>query len=76
MSEHLPPNVTQRVTGEAEISQVFEITVKGRRTTSIAGCKVRNGVISRSKKVRVLRDKEIVYEGTFHAVRTCQLFVI
>lgn len=76
MSEHLPPTVTPRVTGEAEISQIFEITVKGRRTTSIAGCKVRNGVISRSKKVRVLRDKEIVYEGTFHAVRTCQLFII
>lgn len=63
MSEHLPPIITQRVTGEAEISQIFDITVKGRKTTSIAGCKVRNGVISRSKKVRVLRDKEITYDG-------------
>lgn len=65
MSEHLPPSITHRVTGEAEISQQFEITIKGRNKTMIAGCKVRNGVISRSKKVRVLRDKEIIYDGTF-----------
>lgn len=63
LSEHLPPNITYRVTGEAEITQQFEITLKGRKKTLIAGCKVRNGVISRSKKVRVLREKEIIYEG-------------
>lgn len=68
MSERLPPNVINRVTGEAEISQVFDITIKGRKTMPIAGCKVRNGVISRSKKVRVMRDKEIVYDGEFSAL--------
>lgn len=65
MSEHLAPSVTQRVTGEAEIGQIFNITVKGRETTAIAGCKVRNGVISRSKKVRVLRGQEVIYDGAF-----------
>ena len=48
-----------------EISQVFEITVKGRQKTSIAGCKVRNGMIQRAKKVRVLRGQEIVYDGRY-----------
>jgi translation initiation factor IF-2 len=65
MSEHLPPSITHRVTGEAEISQHFEITIKGRNTMPIAGCKVRNGVISRGKKVRVLREKEVIYDGTY-----------
>lgn len=63
LSEHLPPLVTQRVTGEAEISQIFEISVKRRETTTIAGCKVRNGVINRTRKVRVLRGRAIVYDG-------------
>ncbi|EED23881.1 mitochondrial translation initiation factor, putative [Talaromyces stipitatus ATCC 10500] len=69
LSEHLPPNITYRVTGEAEITQQFEITVKGRNKNLIAGCKVRNGVISRGKKVRVLRDKEIIYEGSLTSLR-------
>ncbi|KUL82930.1 hypothetical protein ZTR_10402 [Talaromyces verruculosus] len=69
LSEHLPPSITYRVTGEAEITQQFEITIKGRNKTLIAGCKVRNGVISRSKKVRVLRDKEIIYQGSLSSLR-------
>ncbi|KAL4972165.1 hypothetical protein BDW66DRAFT_144718 [Aspergillus desertorum] len=63
LSEQLAPTITQRVTGEAEIGQVFEISLKGRAKTSIAGCKVRNGVISRAKKVRVLRGQETIYDG-------------
>ena len=63
LSEQLPPNVTQRVTGEAEISQVFDITVKKRETTAIAGCRVRNGIIQKTKKVRVLRGQDIIYDG-------------
>ena len=65
LSENLAPSVSQRVLGEAEISQVFEITLKGRVKTAVAGCKVRNGVISRAKKVRVLRDQDVVYDGMF-----------
>lgn len=63
LSEHLEPSVTQRVTGEAEVGQVFEITVKGRDKTSIAGCRVRNGLINKTKKVRVIRGNETVYDG-------------
>jgi translation initiation factor IF-2 len=63
LEEALPPVVTQRVTGEAEISMSFNITVKGRQTIPIAGCKVRNGVISRGSKVRVQRGGAIVYDG-------------
>lgn len=63
LSEHLAPTVTHRVTGEAEIGQIFEITVKGRDKTSIAGCRVRNGLINKTKKVRVIRGNETVYDG-------------
>ncbi|KAL3463799.1 hypothetical protein BJX64DRAFT_287019 [Aspergillus heterothallicus] len=69
LSEQLPPRVTQRVTGEAEIGQIFEISMKKRSKTTIAGCKVRNGVINRTRKVRVLRGQETVYDGIITSLR-------
>lgn len=63
LSEQLPPLVTQRVTGEAEVQQVFEITVKNREKTAIAGCRVRNGMITKARKVRVTRGDETIYDG-------------
>lgn len=61
----LPPKVTVRVTGEAEVATVFDITVKGRKTEPVAGCRVRNGVVSKSAKTRVLRAGEVVFDGEF-----------
>ncbi|KAF7716299.1 Translation initiation factor IF-2, mitochondrial [Penicillium ucsense] len=69
LSEYLAPTITQRVTGEAEIGQIFEITVKGREKTSIAGCRVRNGLINKTKKVRVIRGNEPVYDGTMTSLK-------
>ncbi len=67
LSKYLPPLITQRVLGEAEIAQIFQINIKGRQYKSIAGCKVRNGTISKTAKVRVLRSGEKVYDGKlFH----------
>ena len=58
----LPPIVTQRVLGEAEIGDVFEIKVK-KGSVKIAGCRVTNGTIRRSEKIRVMRRGEVVYTG-------------
>ncbi|RAL09540.1 translation initiation factor 2 [Aspergillus homomorphus CBS 101889] len=69
LSEHLPPLVTQRVTGEAEIRQIFEIKLKGRERTYIAGCRVRNGLINRTRKVRVLRGQETIYDGSISSLK-------
>lgn len=63
LSEQLAPTVIKRVVGEAEIGQIFEITLKGRVKTSIAGCRVRNGMMQKSRKVRVTRGDEIIYDG-------------
>ncbi|EPE26719.1 P-loop containing nucleoside triphosphate hydrolase [Glarea lozoyensis ATCC 20868] len=63
LSEHLPPLVTQKVIGEADIAQVFSITVKGRQVKNVAGCKVRNGTIAKNARVRVLRRGEKVFDG-------------
>ncbi|OQE74608.1 hypothetical protein PENNAL_c0078G01431 [Penicillium nalgiovense] len=76
LSEKLPPTITTRVTGEAEIQQVFEITVKGREKTAIAGSRVRNGLINKTRKVRVLRGEEIVYDGAMVSLKNVKKDVI
>ena len=62
LAAELPPAVTQRVVGEAEIGKVFEIGVK-KGKVKVAGCKISNGVIRRDKKIRVLRGSQVVYDG-------------
>lgn len=63
MSEFLPALVTHKVLGEAEVAQVFQINIKGRQTKAMAGCKVRNGIVSKNAKVRVLRGGEKIFDG-------------
>lgn len=64
LSEQLAPIVTQKVLGEAEVAQIFQITTKNKMTMPVAGCRVRNGVMNRNKKVKVLREREVIYDGT------------
>ena len=67
LSEHLAPNVTQRVTGEADVAQIFDINIRGRLTKPVAGCKVRNGIIARTARARVVRGGEVIYDGAYTA---------
>jgi translation initiation factor IF-2 len=56
-------SVTHRVTGEADILQIFTINIKKRVTKSIAGCRIRNGSIKKTARARVLRKGQVVYDG-------------
>lgn len=62
LSAALPPITTQRVVGEAEVAQIFDISLK-RGKLKVAGCKVTNGIIHRTHKVRVLRGGTTIYTG-------------
>jgi len=59
----LPVIVETKVTGEATILQLFDINLKQKQTMKIAGCRVTNGVVEKSKFARVLRNGKIVYDG-------------
>jgi len=61
----LPVTVEKKVTGEAAILQIFEISVKSKQTMKVAGCRVTNGLVERSKQARVIRDGEIIHEGSY-----------
>ncbi|KAF2399920.1 initiation factor 2 [Trichodelitschia bisporula] len=69
LNELLPPKVVQRVVGEAEVLQVFHVTFK-RNSVTTAGCRVRNGVMKRGSKVRVVRGGETVYDGLLASLRS------
>ncbi|OIW26466.1 initiation factor 2 [Coniochaeta ligniaria NRRL 30616] len=69
LSEKLKPTVTTRVLGEAEVLQLFPINIKGRKFKNIAGCRIRNGQITRNAKYRVLRKGVKVFEGTLDSLK-------
>ena len=61
----LTPVFEEVVTGEAEVREVFRIP----RVGAIAGCFVREGVITRGSKVRFLREGAIIWKGSITSLR-------
>ena len=67
MAGLLDPVLKEVVTGAAEVRKVFGLS-KG---SPVAGCMVSSGRISRGK-VRVRRQKEVIYEGLTQSLRRFQ----
>ncbi|MBU6495090.1 MAG: translation initiation factor IF-2 [Acidobacteria bacterium] len=61
----LSPVFEEVVTGEAEVREVFRIP----RVGAIAGCMVRDGVITRGSKVRFLREGTIIWKGSITSLK-------
>ena len=61
----LAPEFEEVITGEAEVRQIFRIP----RVGAVAGCYVRNGVITRGSKVRFLRDGVILWKGEITSLK-------
>lgn len=60
----LPKIVERRVTGEADVLQIFDIKGKGKSIIKVAGCRVSNGLAERNKRVKVVRDGITIHEGS------------
>ncbi len=66
MSGMLAPIQRETFLGEAEVLQAFDISKVGR----IAGCRVREGVVRRGARVRILRKDVVVLElGTLKTLK-------
>jgi len=65
----LPCTYETKVTGEATVLQLFDIHLKGKTTKKIAGCRVGNGIIEKSKGARVVRNGQVIYEGALDALK-------
>lgn len=61
----LGKEIREEIIGIAEVRDVFRSSKFG----AVAGCMVIEGVVKRSKPIRVLRDNTVVYEGELESLR-------
>jgi translation initiation factor IF-2 len=65
MEGMLAPKEVEKVTGTAEVREVFKISKVG----TVAGCYVLDGKIDRKNRVRLIRDGIVVYTGDLDALK-------
>ena len=61
----LEPELREKVLGYAEVRQVIHISKVGK----VAGCMVKEGLVKRGAKVRLLRDGVVIYTGTLSQLK-------
>ncbi|WP_026068302.1 translation initiation factor IF-2 [Halomonas smyrnensis] len=65
MSGMLAPEWKEEIVGVAEVRDVF----KAPKIGAVAGCMVVEGTVYRHKKIRVLRENVVIYEGELESLR-------
>lgn len=65
MKGMLDPVFEEKITGHAEVRTTFKASGVG----TIAGSFVKDGVVSRNSKVRIVRDGIVIYEGTLASLK-------
>jgi len=65
MTGLLSPEYREEIVGVAEVRDVFRSPKLG----AIAGCMVIEGTVYRNKRIRVLRDNVVIYEGELESLR-------
>ncbi len=65
MKGMLDPDIVERVTGQAEVRQLFKVSKIG----TIAGCYVIDGLIQRDSRVRLIREGVVIYEGELDSLK-------
>ena len=65
LSGLLKPDISEKITGNVEIREVFNISKIG----NIAGCMVKDGLVSRNSKIRLLRDNVVVHTGALASLK-------
>jgi translation initiation factor IF-2 len=65
MTGLLSPEFREEIVGVAEVRDVFRSPKLG----LVAGCMVTEGTVYRNKRIRVLRDNVVIYEGELESLR-------
>ncbi len=65
LSGLLKPEISEKITGNVEIREVFNISKIG----NIAGCMVKDGYISRKSQIRILRDSIVIHKGQISSLK-------
>ena len=65
MEGMLSPEIKEEIIGTVEVLETFKISKVG----TIAGCIVRDGKITRSAKIRIIREGIVVYSGALGSLK-------
>ena len=65
MKGMLDPEYEEKVTGSAEVRQLFKFSKVG----TIAGSYILDGVIKSNSKVRIIRDSVVIYDGEVNSIQ-------
>ena len=65
MKGMLDPEYEEKVTGTAEVRQLFKFSKVG----TIAGSYITDGIIKSNSKVRVVRDSAVIYDGEINSIQ-------
>ncbi len=64
----LSPDISEEITGELEIRQIFKISAVG----TVAGCMVTSGFVKRNNPIRVIREGVVIYTGKLKSLKRFQ----
>lgn len=65
MEGMLEPISKEVFLGRAAVKQIFKVSKAG----VIAGCQVQKGTIGRQAKIKLIRDKQVIYEGKIGSLK-------
>ncbi|TAL17169.1 translation initiation factor IF-2 [bacterium] len=65
MTGLLAPRLQEKPLGKAEVREIFRVPKIG----VVAGCIVKEGTVTRSSKLRLVRDNVVLYEGTLSSLK-------
>ena len=65
LSGLLTPDISENITGNVEIREVFNISKIG----NIAGCMVKDGIVTRNSKIRIIRDNVVIHTGVLATLK-------
>jgi translation initiation factor IF-2 len=61
----LAPSLIEKITGKAEVRQVFRISKAG----NVAGCMVIEGLVRRAGSIRIVRDNAVLWQGKMSSLK-------
>lgn len=68
LSSKLPPVTEENIIGEASVLAMFDVTV-GKKKVPVAGCRVQKGQLDKKMKFRLIRGRDVLWEGCVTTIK-------